>query len=140
MLKAGFEASLACGGLGGASEHFCPSGIRTGPANTISPPSTRRASKLRGARCQLCWTGENTVLPRRLGCCAMSCFMGSTMTEILLCFQWYSFMAVITQRYESFTINGMDHQNLPSSLFASLPYKLPRIDLISCRPAQRESH
>ncbi len=45
--------------------------------------------------------------------------------EILLCFQWYSFMAVITRSYESFTINGMDHQTLPSSLFASLPYKLP---------------
>jgi len=65
---------------------------------------------------------------------------GSTMKEILPCFQWYSSMAVIAQSYESFTINGMDYQTLPSSLFASLPYKLPRIDLISRRPAQRESY
>ncbi len=43
------------------------------------------------------------------------------MTEIHLFFQSYPFIAVITRSYESFTINGMDHQTLPSSLFASPP-------------------
>jgi hypothetical protein len=65
---------------------------------------------------------------------------GSTMLEILQCFQWYSFMAVITKSYESFAINGMDHQNLPSSLSASLPYKLLRIDLVSCSARPARSH
>ena len=43
--------------------------------------------------------------PRRPGCFATSCgFIGALLTEILLFFQWYLLITVITQRYQSSAI------------------------------------
>ncbi len=71
ILKAGFEASLAL--VGGQDLNFSSIRIRSGRIPKPSPHA--KSVKLRGELCQLCRAGENTVLPRRLGCFAMSWFM-----------------------------------------------------------------